>query len=116
MNAFESNIITMYGNQGKVWLDDLPRVVNSMAMQYGLSDLSPLSDLSYNYVLSAVCGNKPVILKCSFDIESLRREEVALEVFAEYGAVKVLAKDKRAIILERIVPGYSLKSYFWERD
>ncbi len=116
MNTFERNIISMYGSLGKAWLDDLPGTIKAIAMQYGLSELCPVNDLSYNYVLSAVQDNKPIILKHSFDIDTLRREAAALKAFAGYGAVKVLAEDKGTLILEHVIPGYSLKSYFWERD
>ncbi len=116
MNAFESNIISMYGSLGKAWLDGLPGIIKAIALKYGLSEFSLVNDLKHNYVLSAAWDNKPVILKCSFDIEVLQREAKALKTFAEYGAVNILAEDKGMLILERVIPGGSLKSYFWERD
>jgi streptomycin 6-kinase len=48
MKTFETNIVNIYGNQGKVWLDDLPRIVDELAGKYGLSDLKPVENLSYS--------------------------------------------------------------------
>ncbi len=116
MNTFKTNIISIYGNRGKAWLENLPEIVKATARAYGLSDLTPVGNLSYNYVLSGVQGNAPIILKQSLDIEALRREAAAFAAFAGFGTVKVLAEDKGMLILERVVPGDSLKSYFSARD
>jgi streptomycin 6-kinase len=63
-------------------------------------------------VLSGFQGDNPIILKASLDSEGLARESFALKCFAGYGAVKVLAEDNEMLLLERAVPGTSLKSYF----
>ncbi|MFU7501949.1 MAG: hypothetical protein ACE1S7_00370 [Candidatus Tisiphia sp.] len=40
MKTFEINITNIYGVQGKVWLDDLPKIVHKLAKEYGLSSLN----------------------------------------------------------------------------
>ena len=64
-------------------------------------------------MLSGFQGSKPIILKFGLDNEALMREAFALKSFAGCGAVKkVITEDKGMLLLERAVPGTSLKSYF----
>ena len=63
-------------------------------------------------MLSGLQGNNPIILKLGLDHEAITREAFAFKCFAGYGAVHVLAEDKGMLLLERAVPGTSLKDYF----
>jgi streptomycin 6-kinase len=112
MNIFHSNIINIYGEKGKAWLDALPELVAAIASRLDLRDLKEVTNLTYNYVLSGFQGDNPIILKASLDSEGLAREAFALKCFAGYGAVKVLVEDNGMLLLERAIPGISLKSYF----
>jgi streptomycin 6-kinase len=67
-------------------------------------------------VLSGLQCDSPIILKLGLDNEALAREAFALKCFAGYGVVKVLAEDKGMLLLERAVPGISLKSYFPDKE
>lgn len=116
MTQFERNIINISGNRGKAWLEDLPNVIKKMSENWELSDLKPVSNLSYNYVLSGLQGNRPIILKLSVVMDGLQREATALKAFSDFGAVKVLAQQEGALLLERAVPGIALESYFPQRD
>lgn len=116
MNIFQSNIISIYGEQGKAWLDELPRHVTAISSKLELRDLKKVTNLSYNYVLSGFQGDNPIILKLGLDNAGLKREALALKCFAGCGAVKVLAEDNGILLLERAVPGTSLKSYFPDRE
>lgn len=107
-----SNIISIYGEQGKVWLNELPQLVTAISSKHGLRDLQEVTNLTYNYVLSGFQGDNSIILKLGLDSEGLAREAFALKCFAGYGAVKVLDENDGMLLLERAVPGTSLKSYF----
>jgi len=111
MNTFHSNIISIYGEKGRVWLDEVPELISAISSKHGLRDLIEVTNLTYNYVLSGFQGDNPIILKLGLDHEALTREAFALKCFAGYGAVKVLAEDNGIFLLERAVPGISLKSY-----
>lgn len=113
---FQSNIISIYGEKGKAWLDELPQLIASVSSKLGLRDLKEVTNLTYNYVLSGFQGNNPIILKLGLDNEALRLEAFALKCFAGCGAVKVLAEDKGTLLLERAMPGTSLQSYFPARE
>jgi len=113
---FESNINNIYGNFGKDWLQSLPALVNKAAKKYALSELSPIPHLSYNYVLSGFQNDTPIVLKLGLDIKGLKQEALALKVFAGFGAANILAEEDGVLILERVLPGDSLKSYFPSKD
>lgn len=116
MNSFETNIINIYGKPGKEWLSHLPDTTQNFAKKWQLSNLKPLDNLSYHYVLSGLRNNQPIILKLGLDIGALQRECTALTVFSGYGAVGVLANSDGALLLEHALPGFSLKSYFPGHD
>ncbi|MFM8454170.1 MAG: aminoglycoside phosphotransferase family protein [Gammaproteobacteria bacterium] len=111
-----SNIISIYGEQGKVWLNELPQLVTAISSKHGLRDLQEVTNLTYNYVLSGFQGDNPMILKLGIDSEGLAREAFALKCFAGYGVVKVLAEDNGMLLLERAMLGISLKSYFPDKE
>jgi len=116
MTTFHSNIINIYGDKGKAWIDELPRLVVAISSRLVLRDLKEVTNLTYNYVLSGFQADNLIILKLGLDHEALTREAFALKCFAGYGAVNVLAEDKGMQLLERAMPGTSLKSYFPNRE
>lgn len=116
MNGFHSNIINIYGDKGQAWLDALAQIVAAISSKLALRNLKEVTNLSYNYVLSGFQDGNPVILKLGLDNEGLTREAFALKCFTGYGAVKVLAEDNGMLLLERAMPGTSLKSYFLDKE
>ncbi|MBP6104595.1 MAG: phosphotransferase [Gammaproteobacteria bacterium] len=116
MTHFKTKILTLYGEQGKTWLNDLPAIVRTMTERYGLSELKPLDNLSYHYVLSGLKDNRPIILKLGLDPKGLEQEASALQTFEGFGAVSVLGQRSGALLLGRALPGLSLKSYFPSSD
>ncbi len=109
---FEENILNIYGNTGKIWLEGLQEMTLKLSRRLDLHGLQPVSNLSYNYVASGFQGNTPIILKLSLDHQGLEREAFALACFRGYGAVDVMEKGPGWLLLEKAVPGISLKSYF----
>jgi len=59
MNTFQSNIISIYGKQGKTWLNALPQLVTAISSRLNLRDLKEVTNLTYNYVLSGFQGDNP---------------------------------------------------------
>lgn len=116
MKTFEQNIINLYGAKGKQWQENLPNLITKLANTYGLSNLKPVNNLSYNYVLSGFQGLQPIILKLGLDIDGFKREAVALMAFEGFGVVPIFSKNTGLLLLECAVPGISLKSYFLEND
>lgn len=116
MTTFHSNIISIYGEKGQAWIDELPQIVLAISLRLDLCDLKEVTNLTYNYVLSGFQGDNPIILKLGLDHETLMREAFALRRFEGYGAVKVITEDEGMLLMERAVPGASLKSYFPHRE
>jgi len=109
LNEFQSNIIRIYGNKGKKWLDNLAKTVKKISDKYFLSGLSEAPNLCYNYVASGIMeGEKAIILKLSLDHKSLKQEISALKAFEGFGVAKVLFAEDEMMIQERVIPGTSL--------
>ncbi|MEK6733702.1 MAG: aminoglycoside phosphotransferase family protein [Pseudomonadota bacterium] len=113
---FETNIINIYGTQGKQWLLDLPSIVAKIAKEWNLTDLKPIDNLSMNYVASGLQDTQEIILKLSLDSDLIFHEKTALTSLAGYGAVPVLAYQTRALLLKKLSPATSLKTYLPDRQ
>lgn len=111
MTSFEDNILAIYQEEGRAWLAMLPEQVQQLEQLWGLSQLKPYGNLSYNYVLSGYQGERPIVLKLGMDRISLDREAKALQAFMGYGAVAILDCRANALLLQRAVPRHSLKEY-----
>jgi streptomycin 6-kinase len=116
MKTLEKNIVNLYGDKGRQWLEHLPDLLTQLTNTYGLSKLKPVSNLSYNYVLSGFRGPQPIILKLGLDADGIKRESSALMAFSGFGIVEVLSANNGLLLLECAVPGISLRSYFPEND
>ena len=114
--TFVENILRIYGSNGKRWLDNLPGLVDSAIIKFCLTQITPVLDLSYNYVASCFQKGKPCILKIGIDEKSIRKEAAALRCFDGVGAVRLLAEDNGMLLLEIAIPGTTLKTCFPEKD
>ncbi|KTD31250.1 MULTISPECIES: aminoglycoside phosphotransferase family protein [Legionella] len=111
---FNQTILSVYGEKGKNWLTKLPKLVQELSTLWHLRDLKPIPNLSFNYVLSGFQQEKPIILKLGLDDMALTREANALNAFCSCAVVKLLAARKGALLLQRAIPGYSLKNQWLE--
>lgn len=116
MNSkFETNIINIYGDKGKQWLIDLSNIIANIAAEWNLSNLKPVDNLSMNYVAYGLQDSQEIILKLSLDADLIKREHTALKAFAGFGAVEVLAYKKKTLLLKKLSPAISLKTYLPDR-
>jgi len=121
VKTFEQTITDMYGDRGRTWLASLPSTIAQLADRWEITEIHPLPNLSYNYVVLGVRNGTPVILKIGnnigFDSSAIAREATALAVLSG-PCVKVLAQDDRlgALLLECLSPGTMLKEFFPDRD
>jgi len=119
MEAFIKNTRQRGGAKGRQWLESLPNIVNQLAHKWSLTNLKPLENLSYNYVLQAYCSDViPVILKIGLEPSEIEQEEKALRFYQGQGCVNLLESDfdKGALLLESIKPGLTLKTLFPHHD
>lgn len=109
---FAQTIIAQHGQAGNVWLERLPTYVAQLAQELALTDLRPLQNLSYNYLLLGKQQDQEVVLKLSINEHELNREAAALQIYAGSGAVQLLAQQPGALLLQRALPGTPLSTYF----
>ena len=93
MKILEKNIINLYGQKGKQWLDDLPKLLVQAEATYGLSNLKPVKNVSYNYVLSGFQDDQPIILKLGMDIDGFKLEASVLMALSGFGVVDELSEQ-----------------------
>jgi streptomycin 6-kinase len=119
-SIFTANIIHAFGERGKSFLAELPQLIGIASKQWGLMDVTPVSDLSYNFVAFAKCSStslpggrsaqRDVVLKIGVPDKELISEIAALKYFNGDGAVKLLEHDPShsMFLLERLRPGKML--------
>lgn len=116
MNELKKNIISMYNDEGKEWLDSLPEITARIAEEHNLSDLTPVNNMTFNYVASGYQNDNPIILKIGMNSKALTKESSCLKAFAKHAVAEVIADDTNMIIMQRAVPGSTLKDHFPDND
>lgn len=116
MNIFKENMINIYGSEGKDWLASLEKRLDDICQRYQVTDLSPVHNMTFTYVASGVINNKPIILKHGFNKIALKREAEALKSFSNHGGVKPIIDEPHLIIMEKALPGSSLKNHYPDRE
>ena len=113
------NIISMYGETGQQWLNQLPLLLADYEEQWQLTLGKPFSNLSFNYVTEALLSDgTSVVLKCGVPNKELMQEAAALKHFNGCGAVKLLQSDAEqgVLLLEKITPGIMLEDDHQSRN
>ncbi|MDT5273018.1 MAG: streptomycin 6-kinase [Acidobacteriota bacterium] len=116
---FARATIVQHGEAGRLWLDRLPRLVESCAARWSLKVGPPFPSLSYNYVAPAEgAGGERLVLKVGVPVAELLSEMEALRLFDGRGAARLLDADTElgALLLERLEPGTQLVTLCEEDD
>jgi streptomycin 6-kinase len=130
--AFISNVQNTFREEGHAFLKALPGLIASASARWDLTDVQPVSNLSYNFVAFARCraavlsppvAGKPevgqgdpapmdVVLKMGVPNREIRSGITALKVFKGDGACRVLDYDEERcwLLLERLYPGVVLST------
>jgi len=111
--AFKDRIAAIHGHTGQKWLESLTDLQEKLARRWSLSDIRPITNLSYNYLVFATRSDqKQVVLKIGVPHQELESEILALQAFDGKGSVRLLEADPTlgALLLERILPGDNLLS------
>jgi streptomycin 6-kinase len=106
---FRDRIRRSYPN-GAEWLGQLPALVHHAVQRWGLSDVRPVPNLSYNFVAFAHRGAEEVVLKAGPPNNELASELAALRLFDGQGCCRLLEAEDAdyAFLLERLRPGKML--------
>lgn len=104
-------MLALHGAGGKVWLEQLPALLDRLCRRWSLQIEEPLRDLSYNFVARARRDDgSAVILKVGVPNDELLGEIGALRHYDGRGCVLLLeaAPELGAMLLERLEPGTML--------
>jgi streptomycin 6-kinase len=109
---FITNIQNTFQEDGHTFLKSLPDLINEASARWGLTDIQPSSNLSYNFVAFAKRRNKQVVLKMGVPNSDMESEIAALRLFNGEGACRLIDYDeeKSWMLLERLRPGVMLST------
>lgn len=125
---FVSTIKNTFGEEGEQFIANLPALIDEASARWGLTNVQPVSNLSYNFVAYAespspsgrsrstpkgrVRGEGDVILKIGVPRDELTSEIAALRLFNGEGACKLIDADeeKGFLLLECLNPGVMLST------
>lgn len=118
---FGQHTLDVCGEQGEIWLNDLPEIIDELAAKWSLKVEKSFPNLSYNFVAPCVCtGGGGAVLKIALPLNSpeIFNEAKFLQMADGSGAVRLLEIDQnhRAILLERLTPGANLKEVCRDDD
>jgi streptomycin 6-kinase len=108
--SFISTIRSTFKEDGEKFLAVLPDLIAETSHRWELTDVQPVSNLSYNFVAFAKCGREDVVLKLGVPNRELTSEIAALKFFDGNGACQLLESDAERgfLLLERLKPGEML--------
>lgn len=115
VNILEKNILALYGNRGKQWLANLPKVILILKENWQLENITPVTTMNYNYVVKATHQHHgAVVVKISCDQKTQEEELRALKHFDGHGSIAVIDCNPKyqALLLQQAVPGNSLKDLY----
>lgn len=111
--------LALHGEAGRLWLEDLPALLEDCARRWGLKVGPPFAPLSYNYAAPAEGPRgERFVLKLGVPTHGLVREIDALLGFGGCGAAQLFDSDaaRGALLLERVKPGTPLSTLCEEDD
>ena len=109
---FTRTIESTFGNEGRQLIADLPALIDECSQRWGLTDVQPVPNLSYNFVAFAKRGDDKVVLKIGVPNRELTSETAALRLFNGEGACRLIDYDEQKgfLLLERLQPGVMLST------
>lgn len=118
-DSFITTIKKAFKEDGEKFLAVLPALVDEYSERWGLIDVQPVPNLSYNFVAFAKRKSSPsgrrqsegnVMLKIGVPNNELHSEIAALKLFNGNGACQLLESDEErgVFLLERLNPGTML--------
>jgi streptomycin 6-kinase len=108
---FILRILNTFGEDGRLWLQSLPSILQQLSSTWDVRLMPPFQDMSFNYVAPAIrSDDTEVVLKVGVPNPELVTEIAALKSFNGNGAVILfnVASDLGALLLERLRPGTPL--------
>lgn len=114
INQLTRNVTEIFGEKGKNWIANLPQTTEALCKYWKLANFEPVNNLTFNYIVKAFVRTNPVIVKIICDEKSYREEQAAIDYFQRMGCARFIDSNDthHALLLERAIPGMSLKSLY----
>jgi streptomycin 6-kinase len=107
---FERRIVDVFGDAGRMWIGDLPALLETCTRRWALTIGDPFA-LSYNYVAPVTREDgTEAVLKAGVPRRAFDLEIAALRLYDGRGAVRLIDSDRTegVMLLERVHPGTML--------
>jgi streptomycin 6-kinase len=111
--ALARNIADVSGDQGRAWLERLPKLLAACERRWNVTILPPFEELSYNFAAPAILRDgAPAVLKAGVPGADLEREIAALRLYDGDGICRLYEADPSgcAFLIERHLPGAMLST------
>jgi len=115
VSTFEKTICRTFGLQGQKWLAALPTIIDELKEQWALSDIAPVSNMSYHYVAKATrISGEPVVIKIGCDRQLIQNEAFFLQANNSGKMVHLLDYNLElcALLMTQAQPGTSIKEIY----
>lgn len=110
-DEFMKNIISLFGDEGRKWLDSIPQKIETYKQKWSIEVFPPFV-LSYNYVAPVRKNDgRLAVLKIGYPKDKEFQNEIeALEVFNGGGITKLIKSDRKnaVMLIEQVQPGIPL--------
>lgn len=109
--AFKTQIINTFGQEGQTWLVTLPALIDQCRQQFKLKIQPCLPNLSFNYIAPTITADgMACIIKICPPNSGVDREIAALQYMQGDGIVKLLKSNQQQalLLLEKLTPGQPL--------
>ena len=113
-DALRARLVTRYGEDVHVWLDELPAVLTELAERWDLEPVEVIPRGTMSAVIRCLDGEgHAAVMKVCPNRERLAQEAEALERWSTTHVVRVRAADTAigALLLEEILPGRTLAEF-----
>ncbi len=106
--TFSHRIVGAFGEEGVLWLQHLPSILDSLTSRWAITIMDPFEDMAYNFVAPAIREDgSEVVVKVGVPHRELRTEIAALRIFNGRGVARLVEAlpESGAFLLERLEPG-----------
>ncbi len=109
-DSFIKTFTSAFKKDGEAFLAVLPSLIDEVSARWGLTNVQPVPNLSFNFVAFAKRDDEDVILKMGIPNPELTSEMTTLKLFNGDGACQLLKHDEERgfLLLERLKPGKML--------
>lgn len=112
-NLFRQHALSSYGEEGKLWIERIPSIIEIYEEKWSLHVLPPYN-LTYNYITPAERSDgSRAVLKVGYPKDKEFQSEIdMLTVCNGEGVVRLLQADRpqAVILIEEVIPGTPLST------